>query len=371
MLFHRLLFSFLLIINRLTLTGQPPVRSLPLPLRPAYAPERFVVAQVYDERPEPGALGSQFGETTPSRGVAADVPPRSASLIISAEALGRFLRAGNRHDRDTTRWAIVVRVKKLRFSEKLINPRQADGQLTATLAFELLRNGTRTPLTEFEGGGRYNRPLAPTDLHANLLQQTLENALRYLDQWLARNAPGQESLARRVRVTFRPDPIAVEVGDTVFYNARRPLGWGDFRAAPRNGKNYGAAVFSSFGYEATSRTVGGVVEVVMAVKVYELKNSSWVWESAKNDYALRHEQLHFDITRLVAERFKQRLRAEDLAPDDYDARIQYLFLDAYREMNRTQEQYDAETAHSVNRVAQARWDAKITEELSQFLAQNP
>jgi hypothetical protein len=362
----RILFGLFLITSSLSALAQSSPAVLTLPSRPAHAPERYVVAQVLDERPEPGALGNQFGETPPN------VPAHATPLVLSGEALSRFLKAANRRS-DASLYPVVIRVKKLRFSEKLATPRQAEGQLAATLAFEVLRNGTRTPLTEFEGGGRYSRPLSlpATELNASLLQQTLENALRYLDQWLLRNAAGQESLAKRVRITFRPDPALTDVGDTVFYNPRRPLRWDDFRAAPRSGKNYGAAVFSSFGYEATSRTVGGVVEVAMTVKVYELKNSSWAWESAKNDYALRHEQLHFDITRLVAGRFRQRLLAEDLAPDEYDARIQYLFLDAFREMNRLQEQYDAETAHSVNRAAQARWDAKITEELTPLLAQNP
>ncbi|MBC7891510.1 MAG: hypothetical protein H7Y12_04780 [Sphingobacteriaceae bacterium] len=278
---------------------------------------------------------------------------------------------------DTGRWAVVVRVKTLVFSEKLSNSKQAEGTLTVKLAFEVLRNGVRSPLTEYEGGGRFSRPLSsaalkPTELQETLLRQTLESSLRYLDQWLSLNGPTREVLARSVRIRFRSGfTVQSERGDTVHYDPRRPLRWADFKAAPRSGKNYGAAVFSSFGYEATAHTVGGVVEVNMAVKVYQLKDQSWVWPAAKNDYALRHEQLHFDITRLVAERFKQKIIAEALEPDEYDARIQFIFLDSFREMNKVQETYDEETAHSINRAAQARWDAKITAELTPFLAQNP
>lgn len=363
----RRVFLFLtLIVNALATQGQSGARTLALPPRPAYAPERFFVTQVLDERPQPGAAGTHFGESTPG-----GAPPKPVPLAVSNEGLERFLKAARRAD--TTRWAIVVRVKKLLFSEKLASPaRQADGQLAAVLAFDVLRNGQRTHLTDFEGGAKFSRPVGPSELHGSLLRQTLEAGLRYLDQWLQRNAPGQEALARRVRVTFNPGFTgSPDKGDTVFYAARRPLVWDDFRGAPRSGKNYGAAVFSSFGYEATARTVGGVVEVVMTLKVYQLKNSSWAWPVAKHDYALRHEQLHFDITRLVAERFRQKLQQEDLQPDEYDSRIQFLFLESFREMNKLQEQYDDETAHSVNRAAQARWDEKITGELRPFLARNP
>lgn len=363
----RSIFSiFLLIFSALPLRAQMPARALALTGRPGYSPDRFFVAQVLDERPQPGTVGTIFGEAPPG-----GPPPKPVPLPLSSDALERFLKAARRPD--TTRWAVVARVKKLQFSEKAASPaRQADGQLTALLAFDLLRNGQRTHLTDFEGGAKYSRGLGPTELHATLLRQTLEAGLKYLDQWLRLNAPTQEVLAKRVRITFSPGFTgSPDKGDTVFYDPRRPLTWDDFRAAPRSGKNYGAAVFSSFGYEATARTVNGVVEVVMTLKVYQLKNSSWVWPVAKHDYALRHEQLHFDITRLVAERFREKLLAEDLQPDEYDSRIQFLFLESFREMNKLQEQYDDETAHSINRAAQARWDEKITGELRPFLARNP
>jgi len=357
---------FVLIFNALLAVGQPPPRPLMLPSRSGYAPERFFVADVRDERPQPGAVGTIFGEAVPN-----GPAPKPVPLPLAPDALDRFLKSARRPD--TIRWAVVARVKKLQFAEKAASPaRQADGQLTALLAFDLLRNGQRAHLTDFEGGARYSRGLGPTELHGTLLRQTLEAGLKYLDQWLRLNAPTQEVLAKRVRLTFNPGFTgSPDKGDTVFYDPRRPLTWDDFRAAPRSGKNYGAAVFSSFGYEATARTANGVVEVAMTLKVYQLKNSSWAWPMAKHDYALRHEQLHFDITRLVAERFREKLLAENLQPDEYDSRIQFLFLESFREMNKLQEQYDDETAHSINRAAQSRWDDKITGELGPFLARNP
>ncbi len=356
---------FLLILNALAAKGQ----VLSLPARSAYAPTRFYVTGVADDRAEKGGIGTRFEESTPR--------PVAVPLTLAGDtesALARFLKTAVRPD--TSRWAVVVRVKTLRFSEKLGSPSQAEGTLSVKLAFEVLRNGVRSPLTEYEGGGRFSRPLRsaalkPTDLQETLLRQTLESSLRYLDQWLVLNGPTREALARSVRIRFRPGFTGpTECGDTVHYDVRRPLRWDDFKAAPRSGKNYGAAVFSSFGYEATARTVAGVVEVSMAVKVYQLKDQSWAWPAAKNDYALRHEQLHFDITRLVAERFKQKIGAEALEPDEYDARIQFIFLDSFREMNKLQEEYDDETAHSINRAAQARWDAKITAALNPLLTQN-
>ena len=360
----------LLIISALSGFGQSGTHPVTLRSERSYgAPKRFQVMQVVDERSDKTTLGTLLDGTQSGPNA-----PRPVALTLTggiAPAIERFLKLGqSRHD--TSRWPIIVRLKKLQFSENRTTTRQITGNLTAVLVFDVLRNGTRTTLTEFEGGSRFSRAPGIPDLHEALLRQTLESGLRYLDEWLALNAPVQEVLARRVRVTFQPGFAGTaDKGDSVFYDPRRPLRWTDFRAPPRSGKNYGAAVFASFGYEASSRTKAGVVEVIMTVKVYQLKNQSWVWPAAKSDYALRHEQLHFDITQLVAERFKQKLGAEDLAPDEYDSRIQFLFLDSFREMNHLQVQYDNETSHSINQAAQARWDAKITADLRLISGRNP
>ena len=79
---------------------------------------------------------------------------------------------------------------------------------------------------------------------------------------------------------------------------------------------------------------------------------------------MRHEQNHFDITKLVVERFKQQILADnDMDFDDYNSRIQFLYLEAYRDMNRWQTQYDRETGHGINHGEQARWDEKVATDL--------
>ncbi len=82
-----------------------------------------------------------------------------------------------------------------------------------------------------------------------------------------------------------------------------------------------------------------------------------------SDYALNHEQRHFDIAKIAAEHFKRKLASEQLPVDNYDGFINYDYLDAYREMDKLQEQYDKETDHGANHAAQEGWDRKIDEEL--------
>ncbi len=97
-----------------------------------------------------------------------------------------------------------------------------------------------------------------------------------------------------------------------------------------------------------------------------LKSSSWVREGARKAYGLNHEQRHFDIVKIVVERFKRKLLSMELAPDDYEGVLGYQYLEVYREMNRMQDEYDSETRHGINKTVQEKWNQRIDEELRDF-----
>jgi hypothetical protein len=134
-------------------------------------------------------------------------------------------------------------------------------------------------------------------------------------------------------------------------------------AVPRRGSHYAAEVFTSFSYEGKSSVKDGIVQLNLQLKAYMLKNSSWARADVRNDYALNHEQRHFDITKLVMERFKQKIQPDSLTVDDYNSIVQYQFLESFREMNRLQERYDRETNHGINQGLQDIWNHRIDEEL--------
>ncbi|MDX5422190.1 MAG: hypothetical protein LPK14_08050, partial [Hymenobacteraceae bacterium] len=136
-----------------------------------------------------------------------------------------------------------------------------------------------------------------------------------------------------------------------------------FRASPTRQSKFAASVFPSFAYEGQSEVVDGYIHLNLTLKVYVLQHSSWVKEGSKDAYGLNHEQRHFDIVKLVAERFKQKVQPDSLTLSDYNSIIQYQFIESYREMNRLQEQYDGETRHGLDKLAQERWNQRIDAEL--------
>ena len=170
-------------------------------------------------------------------------------------------------------------------------------------------------------------------------------------------------LAKTVALSFS-DYADDQAADSVFYSSKRPLKWSDFTTGFQSHK-YDAEVFPVMGYDEETSVVKGTVEVHILLKTYLAKESALVKDGAQNDYVLNHEQRHFDIARIAAERFKKRLQQTTLPVSNYDGFINVYYLDAYREMHNMQERYDNETAHGTDHAAQSTWDKRIDDELRQ------
>ncbi|SKA16345.1 hypothetical protein SAMN04488128_1021241 [Chitinophaga eiseniae] len=147
--------------------------------------------------------------------------------------------------------------------------------------------------------------------------------------------------------------------DTLFYSNTRRLRWDDFKGVPSPAGPSAAVSYTSFSYEGASTLSHDTLKIKLIMQVFFIKSASWVRNDARDNYALMHEQLHFDITRLVVERFKQKLRQTALNRDDYDSVIQYQYLQSFQEMNRMQYAFDRDTHHGNNMAAQVRWRDKV------------
>jgi hypothetical protein len=173
-------------------------------------------------------------------------------------------------------------------------------------------------------------------------------------------------LASDIKVTFSEYVQNRSGSDTVFYTPSRILSWNDFLATPRATSRYAAEINPNFAYEGRSSVANGVVTVNLLLKVFMLKSGSWVRDVARNEYSLNHEQRHFEIAKIIAERFKRKIIPDSLTIEDYNSIIQYQFVETYREMSKLQEQYDGETNHGINQAAQARWNQWVDTELQKY-----
>ncbi|UFH55963.1 hypothetical protein [Spirosoma sp. KNUC1025] len=332
------------------------LRSESLP----FTPKEFYIATVTDQRSERGPV-ARLALTLNQATQPVDL---EKGVVASFQ---QFINQGLKQNR--TLRPIAMRVRQCRISETA-SGRRVTGQFVYVVTFDLLGKDdsgdeTSTQLTEYKGSANYTRPLEQTTVIESVIRQTLVASLRNLNEYMNRESGRNEKLARSLKINFLDD-TRITGDDTVHYNPDRKLTWADFKAEPRRGSHYAAEVFTSFAYEGKSTVKDGVIILNLTAKAYMLKESSWGRPDAKNAYALNHEQRHFDIVKIIAERFKRKVQADILTLEDYNSQMQYEFLESFREMNRLQTQYDDETNHSLNQAAQERWNQKIDAELRSF-----
>jgi len=263
---------------------------------------------------------------------------------------------------------LYISVKELSVNEKRVAPNKVTGEIKLSVKFRWYRNMQPVELTSYQTAASYTRPEREYE-YQKLVKQLVDQSLTHFQKWMTTNSGKNPALARSLQLVFKEITKSDVDSDTVFYSPKRPLVWDDFKV--RNGKpgsRYAAAVFTSFGYEGRSYPKDDDLVVEIGLKIFMVKSMSWGRPEARTSSTLRHEQIHFDITRLVVEKFKERLRKADLTIEDYDSEIQYQFLEAFREMNDDQEQYDGETGHGLNGAAQAAWDRKIAEQITAVYA---
>ena len=252
---------------------------------------------------------------------------------------------------------------------KIIETKQANGtisgQLSLKIAFERIGKQDTVLLTENTTSTTFIRSdnQMPAGKYESIITSLFTKSLENIDKWLLINGGKSEALVKGVKIFFLPETTE-NTGDTICYHSRK-VTWEDFKGKPTN-SHYGAAIFTNFAYFASFRIIEGYIVATIQTKTYMVRGMSWVTPAAHDAYSLSHEQLHFDITKLVVERFKKKIAAmqADLVID-LNSMIQYEYLESYREMNKLQNQYDYETQHSINRRVQAEWEEKVAKWLKE------
>lgn len=154
--------------------------------------------------------------------------------------------------------------------------------------------------------------------------------------------------------------------DSIFYSTERKLTWSDFAGVPSHNSGFAAITRSGFGMHWSDDYDGYSTIINLTVPVYFIKSKSWVKQHARKDYELAHEQLHFDITMLVAQRFITSLQQMDL-DRNYAYTIQQEYRKFYNQLKVMQNNYDSETNHGLIKSKQKEWRDWIESELENLL----
>ena len=320
-----------------------------------FTPNEFYIESVQDQRPQRGAFASLI--------IRPDRPAAPVDLEGgTAPAIHRYITKSLKQNRSLK--PVVLRIPVGNLTETAGPRGVINGRLNLTLAFDVKREDEQLSLITYQGNARYQRPPGQTQIIEKVIRQSVNEGLKYLNNYMNKESDNVPALANKITISFTNITTRTPAGsDTVFYHPDRPLTWDDFRATPPASSRYAAQIMPGVAYEGHSQVDKGNINVRLKLKVFMLKNQSWVKPIGHNDYALNHEQRHFDISRLGMEAFRKRLNPDSLSLNDYNSNIQYQYIEMYRALSLRQQQYDDETSHGINQAAQARWNAQIDAEL--------
>jgi hypothetical protein len=327
-----------------------------------YSPKKFYICSVQDNALQPYILGKVFGETSIKKQI-------SFNGQMSFQV---FNSLQNSTKKDEMKFPIILKINELIIKEDLSKSNLIIGKCVMFVTFELQRNDSVSiPLTTFETSLDYTRSFSKEVDYGQFIKNRLGKITVFLDDWITKNYDKTPTLAHEVKVIFMEDYMGdtSAKSDTVFWSPNC-LKWTDFMGTPSTKSKNAAEIHTNFEYFAPVKIKNGVVSIYLNMKTFALKNMSWVTPIARDSAGLAHEQLHFDITKIITERYKKRVKSMALSVDNYDSQFQILFIDIYREMNQLQRQYDEETAHSINVSEQKRWSEKITKMLAELRVEN-
>lgn len=152
-------------------------------------------------------------------------------------------------------------------------------------------------------------------------------------------------------------------GDTIYYRNTQKLVWKDFKGTPEKGSDATAITSSGFGYTAGAKYKDGKTDIAITVYCYFSKQNSWVLKGKETDYALNHEQHHFDVTYIVANAFFQKLKTAKFTWQNYNQLLDKIYTESMNELEKMQNTYDSETRNGRLTDVQSRWNKKIDDQV--------
>ncbi|MGR3809051.1 hypothetical protein [Jiulongibacter sp. NS-SX5] len=255
---------------------------------------------------------------------------------------------------------LYIEILKLSFEEKKGNNGLIDGFAQMRLKVFALHQNDTLELCSPGSTNRYNRSpgTAHSEAYEPLLRQMWEAAMKYTHSYIDQNLNRLEAFNTGSLVNLGKFQT-VNRGDTVHYFSRK-VNWSDFKGSPPPITKFAAAIFPSIAIETGLTIKDRKLVANIRPKVFMVPSQSWVKSGSRSESALRHEQLHFDITMVIMNDLISKLRKiEAYTVDDLSSMIQYQYLESFREMNRLQKEYDLETGHSTNSTAQLLWERKV------------
>jgi hypothetical protein len=146
----------------------------------------------------------------------------------------------------------------------------------------------------------------------------------------------------------------------------RPLQWVDFTGKVDKSSSFFAYTRWKSNFKFSGMQPKGDSLVVTGFEMTLLLDpeNSWAKKDKTTDELLVHEQGHFNIGLLYMKELLQKIPAMSFSKLHYQQEIQTVLNELSKKYSDMGIQYDAETEHSKNKEAQAKWNNFFTDNLS-------
>jgi hypothetical protein len=278
-----------------------------------------------------------------------------------------ILKQINTYETNKNAPEIVLDIEIFELSEKIMSKNVISGKIWLEIAASMITDGDTNRMCRARSSVSYQRSFSAksTEGIGTEVQICVDNCYSYIYNYVKKNKAIFENYAESSKVIIKPFKV-MNAKDTVYYQQRKVI-WADFSGPVRSRTEYGAAIFASFGYASKLYTDNSQITMEITPKIFMDKNMSWVRNGMKTDYALKHEQLHFDIAYMLSLQFLQKIKTFKAKTEkDLLSLVNYEYLEFYKKMHTVQEQYDDETDHSLNKDKQEKWSLKVKAEIAKF-----
>jgi DNA repair exonuclease SbcCD ATPase subunit len=168
-------------------------------------------------------------------------------------------------------------------------------------------------------------------------------------------------------VVYSQQPVVIEYAliDNFSWNLFK--GKVNKRHLHEMGHNTGAVTVSSLSY--TTLQTSPIQSTVNITARFHPEESWTRYPQLKDEKdALKHEEGHLDITEIYARRIRQIVSKTRYKSRNFKDQLRSLFQEMAQKHSDEQRLYDRETNHSINKEAQAKWNARIEKELEDLSA---
>jgi hypothetical protein len=152
----------------------------------------------------------------------------------------------------------------------------------------------------------------------------------------------------------------VPIDSTIEWSSERPLKWSDFQSKKIVDSVFYAYTSTEVHYKWAS--LDGKWN--FTIRAFFIPYKSWS-RTEIDTMLLKHEQVHFDITELVARRMRAYINDLEVTDRNLDSALSVLHK-IFKQRNELSEQYDSETMHGTKANTQQKWNEWVAKQLAEL-----